>query len=131
MGYRVTLVLILCGLVLTGPSVRLFRAEASQNHPVAGQNTNLNATPRKHALLVGVSSYCRGDGSECGKGKKYWWDLNSEPDTDALKQVLMQKFGFIESEITVLKTREDTTHESIRKTFKSCLIDQNKEGDIV
>ena len=132
MSYRVTLVLILCGLVLTGPSVRLFRAEASQNHSAESrQNTTPNATPRKHALLVGVSNYCRGDGSECGKRKKYWWDLNSEPDTDALKQVLMQKFGFIESEIKVLKTSEETTHESIRRTFKSFLIDQTNEGDIV
>ena len=87
--------------------------------------------PRKHALLVGISNYCRGDGSECGKRKKYWWDLNSEPDVDALKQVLIQKFGFTESEIKVLKTRPETTHESIRKMFKSFLIDQTREGDTV
>ena len=131
MVHRVTSILILCVLVLSGASVPLFRAEATQNHPVAGQNTNLKATPRKHALLVGVSNYCRGDGSECGKRKKYWWDLNSEPDTDALKQVLTEKFGFSESEIKVLKTSADTTHESIRRNFKSFLIDQTSEGDIV
>ena len=131
MVYRVTLILILCVLVLSSASVPWFSAEATQNNPVAGPKTNLTATPRKHALLVGVSNYCRGDGSECGKRKKYWWDLNSEPDTDALKQVLIQKFGFSESEIKVLKTSADTTHESIRKNFKSFLIDQTNEGDIV
>jgi hypothetical protein len=105
----------------------LVRATQSSQQPrPAG-----NSAPRKRALLVGVSKYCRGDGSECGKRKKYWWDLNSEPDLDALKQVLMQKFGFTESEIKVLKTNEETTHESIRRTFKSFLIDPTREGDTV
>ncbi len=132
MCYRVTLILILGGLVLSGPTAQLFRARASQNQSAAPrQSTTLNATPHKHALLVGVSNYCRGGGSDCGKRKKYWWDLNSEPDVDSLKQVLMQKFGFIEREIKVLKTSAETTHESIRRTFKSFLIDQTSEGDIV
>ena len=128
-AYRVTLILILCALVLSGPSARLFRTRASQNQ--SAQKTTPNDTPRKHALLVGISNYCRGDGSECGKRKKYWWDLNSEPDVDVLKQVLVQKFGFTESEIKVLKTRPETTHESIQKMFKSFLIDQTREGDTV
>ena len=130
MGYRVTLILILSSLVLSGPSARLFRARASQNQSAESRPiTTPTATPRKHVLLVGVSNYCRGEG-ECGKRKQYWWDLNSGPDVDALKQVLMQKFGFSESEIKVLKSREETTHESIRRTFKSFLIDQTREGDI-
>ena len=128
---RITLILVLFTLVLSGPSTRLF-ARATQ-HPSVGprQNTTVNATPRKRALLVGISKYCRGDGGECGKRKKYWWDLNSEPDLDALKQVLTQKFGFTESEIKVLKTSEETTHESIRRTFKAFLIDQTRAGDTV
>ncbi|HET6668652.1 MAG TPA: caspase family protein [Pyrinomonadaceae bacterium] len=131
MRNRNTIILILFTLVLSGPPAQSFGL-ATQNHSFeVRRNTTLKGTPRKRALLVGVSKYCRGDGSECGKRKKYWWDLNSEPDLDALKQVLMQKFAFTESEIKVLKTTEETTHESIRRTFKSFLIDQTSEGDTV
>lgn len=127
----VTIILVLMALVLSGPATpmlaRATQSEGLQTRP----NPAVTAAPRKRALLVGVSKYCRGDGVDCGKRKKYWWDLNSEPDLDALKQVLMQNFGFVESEIKVLKTNEETTHESIRKTFKSFLIDQTREGDTV
>ena len=128
---RITLILVLFTLVLSGPPPQS-SARAIQNPSLDSRpSTTLNATPRKRALLVGISKYCRGDGSECGKRKKYWWDLNSEPDLDALKQVLMQKFGFTESEIKVLRTSEETTHESIQRTFKSFLIDQTGVGDTV
>ena len=128
---RITLILVLFTLVLSGPPPQS-SARAIQNPSLDSRpSTTLNATPRKRALLVGISKYCRGDGSECGKRKKYWWDLNSEPDLDALKQVLIQKFGFTESEIKVLRTSEETTHESIQRTFKSFLIDQTGVGDTV
>ena len=131
MRNRVTIIPILLTLILSGPPAQSF-ALATQNKPLAARQISTpNHTPRKRALLVGVSKYCRGDGSECGKRKKYWWDLNSEPDLEALKQVLVQKFAFTESEIKVLKTTEETTHESIRRTFKSFLIDQTNEGDTV
>lgn len=117
-------------LVLSGSSVPML-ARATQGDTLQTKPNAVTTTPRKRALLVGVSKYCRGDGVECGNRKKYWWDLNSEPDLDALKQVLMQNFGFVESEIKVLKTNAETTHESIRKTFKSFLIDQTREGDTV
>ena len=127
----VTIILVLMALVLSGPATpmlaRATQIEGLQTRP----NPAVTAKPRKRALLVGVSKYCRGDGVDCGKRKKYWWDLNSAPDLDALKQVLMQNFGFVESEIKVLKTNEETTHESIRKTFKSFLIDQTRAGDTV
>lgn len=126
-----TIILVLIALILSGPATAML-ARATQSERLQTQpKTTPNGTPRKRALLVGISKYCRGDGVECNNRKKYWWDLNSEPDLDALKQVLMQNFGFLENEIKVLKTSQETTHESIRKTFKSFLIDQTKEGDTV
>src|SRR5687768_3490063 len=128
---HITLILVLFTFVLSGPFPQLF-ARASQNASrEPRQSATLNATPRKRALLVGISKYCRGDGVECSNRKKYWWDLNSKADLDALKQVLMQNFGFLENEIKVLKTSQDTTHEAFLRTFKSFLIDQTRPGDTV
>jgi len=126
---RVILVLTVSCLFVA-ISARFFRAGASPHR--TNQSQPQTAAPGKRALLVGISSYCRGDGSDCGKRKKYWWDLNSEPDVHALKQALMsERIGFIENEIKVLKTKEETTRENIRKVFKSFLIDSTREGDIV
>jgi metacaspase-1 len=92
-----------------------------------------HAKPRKRALLVGVSEYCRDESSaECGRGKKYWDDLNSGNDVDALQQLLItEQFGFQCEDVKVLKTRAETTHDNIIKTFESFLIEQTTPGDIV
>lgn len=91
------------------------------------------AAPRKRALLVGVSNYCRDNSArECRARGKYWWDLNSGYDVDAIKSVLMsERFGFKEDEIKVLKAESETTHASIVSAFKSFLIGQTGPGDIV
>jgi CHAT domain-containing protein/tetratricopeptide (TPR) repeat protein len=89
--------------------------------------------PRKRALLVGVSDYCRDNsGRECRARGKFWWDLNSGNDVDAIKAVLMSdQFGFKEDEIKVLKTKAETTRDSIVGAFKSFLTGQTGPGDIV
>jgi hypothetical protein len=96
-----------------------------------GYQTKITAAaPRKRALLVGVSSYCRGgDSSQCSAGGRYWWDLNSGPDVAALETVLKDKFGF--DEIKVLRIRDETTHASIVNTFRSFLVEKTNKGDIV
>lgn len=93
------------------------------------------AAPRKRALLVGVSDYCRdATGRECNDRQdgKYWWNLNSAADVDAIEQVLRSdRFGFQPHEIKVLKTKEETTCDSIVSAFKSFLAGQTGPGDIV
>lgn len=101
--------------------------------------TTLRKTPvaaaaqRKRALLIGISDYCRADAApgDCSARGKYWWNLNSAPDVEALKSSLMTKFGFQAGDIKVLTTKEETTHKNIVDTFKSFLIDQTNAGDIV
>lgn len=93
-----------------------------------------NAEPRKRALLVGISNYCRDKSeAECNRRDgKFWWDLNSRNDVEALEQMLLsEKFGFKREDVKVLKTIADTTHANIINTFKSFLIQQTKPGDIV
>lgn len=101
--------------------------------PSAARPQSPPAAPRRRALLVGVSNYCRdGSGAQCGSQGKYWWDLNSGNDVDAVGEVLISdKFGFKKEEIKTLKTTEETTHESIVRTFKSFLVEQTGPGDIV
>ena len=84
---------------------------------------------RKRALLIGVSDYCRGTDKDCERGGKFWWNLSGAVDVEAMKSTLAQeKFGF--QNIKTLTTRDETTHESIKKAFEA-LIGQTEEGDIV
>lgn len=97
---------------------------------VSSAKKTASPAPRRRALLVGVSSYCRGSNkSQCVSGKKYWWNLNSGPDVEALKHVLKDRFEF--DEIKILQTREETTHKNIVNTFRAFLINQTNKGDIV
>lgn len=99
----------------------------------AGPQSLSPVPPRRRALLVGVSDYCR-DASEvlCSSQGRYWWNLNSGNDVDAIAEVLTSaQFGFKKEEIKTLKTQEETTHESIVRNFKTFLVEQTKPGDIV
>jgi len=97
------------------------------------RQTTVAAAQGKRALLIGISDYCRADATpgDCRAGGKYWWNLNSAPDVEAIKSSLMTKFGFKDGDIKVLTTKEETTHKNIVDTFKSFLIDQTNSGDIV
>ena len=107
----------------------------SRNREVlAGSNSARHGTrqPGKRALLVGISDYCRGiNTKQCRSGSRYFWNLNSNSDVGAVKQVLIDKFGFHEGDIKVLTTPSETTHKSIVSTFQSFLIDQTERGDII
>lgn len=82
-------------------------------------------SPKKYALLIGVSEYKR-----TGDTDVEWWNLNSKPDIAALKQVLTRKFNFSPNEIRTLTTRQETTRQSILSTFKD-LVNKVQAGDIV
>jgi hypothetical protein len=101
--------------------------------PVLRATAVLPPSPSKRALLIGISNYCPAGATpeDCKAGGKYWWNLNSAPDVEALKNSLMTRFGFQANDIKVLTTKEETTHKNIVSTFKSFLIDQTKAGDIV
>jgi Caspase domain len=87
---------------------------------------------RRHALLVGVSGYCRVPHQECRSGGNYWWDLNTESDVNALRSVLeSEAFGFKEEEIKVLKSPQETTHANIIKAFREFLIEATNPEDVV
>lgn len=101
--------------------------------PAARPQSTPCPVPRKRALLVGISDYCRDNSAkECRARGRYWWDLNSRNDVDAIEAVLLsEKFGFKSDEIKVLKTKEETTHDAIVNAFKSFLVAQTGPGDIV
>lgn len=121
--FRLTVVLIILLLVTSS------MGWVSQTTTVS----NAPAKPRKRALLVGVSEYCRDKTeTECKRGRKFWWDLNTANDVDALQQTLLtERFGFRSEDVKVLKTKDDTTYDNIIKTFESFLIKQTDPGDIV
>jgi hypothetical protein len=81
--------------------------------------------PRKLALLVGISNYEKGRSAPPS-----WWSLNCKPDIEAMRQVLMTRFGFADKDIHVL-TDAQATRAGIIAAFTSHLINQAKPGDIV
>ena len=83
------------------------------------------AAPRKRALLVAVNGYARPN------TKLGWWDLNTKPDVDRIKQVLIAKFGFKPEEIRVLATKKETTRAGITGAFRAFLVEPTREGDVV
>ena len=92
-------------------------------------STTLTVAPKKRALLIGISKYCRVEG-ECGKGRPYWWDLNTEAEVGELARILKDPNGQYKfDEVKILKDSE-ATHQNIVNTFKTFLIDQTNEGDI-
>ncbi len=85
----------------------------------------LAQTPRKHALLIGVSEYSRGIDED-----EEWWNLNSKSDIEAIRQILVRKFNFKPTEIKSLLTRQQTTRQSILNAFKN-LSAKAEAGDII
>ena len=85
--------------------------------------TRKSDSPRKLALLVGISDY-----SNCKpeKDKPCWWNLNGKTDVLELSKSLRKNYDF---EIVEL-TDNQATKEGIRKAFEK-LVSLTQEGDIV
>lgn len=81
--------------------------------------------PRKLALLVGVSDY-----EQKRATPPAWWNLNCKPDLDAMKQVLMERFGFLPADILVISDRQ-ATRAGIVNAWQKHLVAQARPGDIV
>lgn len=116
--YCATHILLCFGLLISALPLRSSPAIRTA-HPLPA------TAPKKRALLVGVSKYERGAPGE------EWWDLNSGPDVEAMRQVLTAKFQFKEDEIKVLRTQQETTRKSIVAAFRSFLIEPAQPGDII
>src|SRR5258708_11797581 len=81
------------------------------------------AAARKHALLVGVHAYQHGPNS-------VFADLNAASDVAAIRQALIDKFGFSPADIVTLTSQQATTRDSLLAEFRRVLIDGTQPGDI-
>ena len=79
-------------------------------------------TPRKRALLIGISKYKRNILNS-------WWDLNTELDVSLLNQVLIDKFKFDKKDIVILQDAA-ATKAGILKELET-IVAQTQPGDIV
>lgn len=117
---------LLMALLLTGFPLRAVRAQTAAK-PAAKPGV------KKRAVLVGISDYCRKPGSdECSSGNpkgKSWWNLNSDTDVVMLAEILKTNYGF--DEITILRTKAETTRAAIVGAFRTKLIEPTQENDIV
>ena len=78
----------------------------------------------KRALLIGVHQYKHGPNSIFG-------DLDTESDVAAIRQALMDHFGFAAGDIRVLTTAPETTRASILQAMQDFLVAPTGPGDIV
>jgi len=78
----------------------------------------------RRALLIGVHKYQHGPDS-------VFSDLNTESDVAAVRQVLMDRFGFAAGDIRTLTTGPETTRAFILKTMQDFLVTPTQPGDIV
>ncbi len=84
-----------------------------------------SAEPDRHALLVAISQYERGDPDTD------WWNLNCAPDVAAIRELLIRRFDFGEDDITVLDSSEQTTRAGIVAAFREKLIAVAEPGDVI
>ncbi len=84
-----------------------------------------SAEPDRHALLVAISQYERGDANVD------WWNLNCAPDVAAIRELLIRRFAFSADEITVLDAPEQTTGAGIVAAFREKLIAAAEPGDVI
>jgi hypothetical protein len=83
--------------------------------------------PRKLALLIGVGKYYQ---LKPGPGQKPWPELHVAQELATYRRVLIQDYGFADTDVVVLSD-EQATRSSIERAFSEHLIRQAKPGDIV
>ena len=105
--------LALVGLVTVGDWGVAWQAQAATQKQA-------KATPRKRALLVGISRYPQ-------TGANPWKPLNTHQDVVQLKDALVAH-GFAADDVKVLEDG-DATADGIRAAFRSHLIEPAKPGD--
>ncbi len=80
-------------------------------------------SPRKRALLVGISKYQRG-----GKPEE-WANLNTDLDLQLLQKVLIEKFQFAPADIVILKDAK-ATKNGILTAWRN-IAAQTQKGDVL
>ena len=84
------------------------------------------STPRKRALLVGISDYKYASLN----GKLGWNDLpGAVNDVDLQRELLVHRFGFQSGDITILKNKEAGRQDILRAMED--LVQWSKPGDVV
>lgn len=116
---------VILSLLLT-----MFGRVVAAEHPVPLLQTQKPPAPnmpRKLALLVGVGKYYQ---LKPGPGQKPWPELHVAQELEAYRRVLIQDYGFADTDVVVLSD-EQATRGSIERVFSEHLIRQAKPGDIV
>ena len=110
--------IVILGLLLTCGALESYAGE----NPQTDSGAKFSRSGRKQALLIAVSKYhFKQDDPP---------DLHSLADVEAIKSVLVSKFKFPNSDITILSKPNETKHQAILDAFKA-LIDKTQKGDIV
>jgi uncharacterized caspase-like protein len=101
------------------------RSEGAPGGPPANpqRSSDTGPGPRKRALLVGISRYNRGRPLD-------WHNLHAGNDVQALRRVLIDRFGFPADQILVL-TDAQATRRGILDAFRRHLIAPARPGDVV
>ena len=84
---------------------------------------------RRRALLIGVSQYVH-NGPD-GKPMTMYGNLNAAADVAAIKALLIERFGFKESDIVTLTTPKQTTKQAIHDAFQALIAGTNGPEDII
>ncbi|NQZ95737.1 MAG: caspase family protein [Myxococcales bacterium] len=89
--------------------------------------------PARRALLVGINRYVAADakgGESAAPAESRWTDLRGpKNDVEALRAVLVARFGFRSDDIVVLRDAE-ASRENILGTLRSHLVAPAKTGDL-
>ncbi|HEX8736647.1 MAG TPA: caspase family protein [Pyrinomonadaceae bacterium] len=96
------------------------RLNFSSSRTVEAERTK---TPRKRALLIGISKYQRNNKPD------EWTNLNTDLDLELLQKVLLEKFKFAPEDIVVLKN-EKATKDGILSAWRD-IAAQTGKGDVV
>ena len=88
--------------------------------------------PRKRALIIAVNGY---DAPRPKGWRAIWgeWDpLHTCADALQVSEMLVSsRFGFSPDDVHVVSTPAETTHASITRAIRSCLITPTRPGDVV
>jgi hypothetical protein len=90
--------------------------------PLQAQTTQVQATPRKLALIVGIDKYPKLEAKSQLQG--------AVNDTVLMSELLIRKYGFKPEDVHILRDAQ-ATRKNILESFEKYLIKEAKPGDIV
>lgn len=109
----------LAGLALLSVVAPFAREAVAQTKPM-----------RRRALLIGVSDYAQTNSAGQPVNGPYG-NLSAAADIWAIKRVLLDRYGFKDSDIVVLISKSDTKKEVIRRAFQDLIAWAKGPEDII